>query len=67
MVYLACRLDALIGANYIRDAAVIALVTNELVSITENLGLMGVPLPEVITRAVEQLRRKEESDGQTGN
>ena len=58
LVYIACRLDLLIGANYIRDAVVAALVTNETVSIFENLGLMGVPVPPVITRALEVLKNK---------
>lgn len=62
MVYIACRLDLLIGETYIRDAAVIALVTNETVSIIENLGLMGVPIPPIITKAIEILKRKEKEE-----
>lgn len=62
MVYIACRLDLLIGETYIRDAAVIALVTNETVSIIENLGLMGVPIPSIITKAIEILKRKEKEE-----
>ena len=61
LVYVACRLDAMTGTNYMRDAAVIALVLNEVVSITENLGLMGVPIPGVIIRAIEALKSKEGS------
>ena len=60
LVYIACRLDMLIGANYIRDAAVIALVLNETVSIFENLGLMGVPIPAAFTIALEILKNKSE-------
>ena len=59
LVYIACRLDMLIGSHYIRNAAVIALVANETVSIVENLGLMGVPIPSVITKGIEQLKSKE--------
>lgn len=59
LVYIACRLDLLIGESYIRDAAVIALVANETVSIIENLGLMGVPIPPIITKSIEILQRKE--------
>lgn len=62
MVYIVCRLDLLIGETYIRDAAVIALVTNETVSIIENLGLMGVPIPSIITKAIEILKRKEKEE-----
>ncbi len=60
LVYIACRLDMLIGSHYIRNAAVIALIVNETVSITENLGLMGVPIPAVVTKAIETLKNKEE-------
>ena len=67
VVYIACCLDAFTASNYVRDMAVTALIANELVSITENLGLMGVPLPKVVTGAVEMLMRKEESDDQAGN
>ena len=67
VVYVACRLDVFTASNYVRDAAVTALAANELVSITENLGLMGVPLPKAVTAAVELLMRKEESDEQAGN
>ncbi len=61
LVYIACRLDAMTGTDYMRDAAVIALVLNEVVSITENLGLMGVPVPRIIIKAIEALKAKEDN------
>ena len=45
VVLVACRLDAVIGSNFIRDTVVIAFVCNETISIVENAGLMGVPIP----------------------
>ena len=60
VVLIACRLDLLLGATIIRDATVIAYCGNELLSITENIGLMGVPLPKAITNALEALRKEEE-------
>ena len=33
-----------------------------LISIVENAGLMGLPLPKVITKALEVLREKAEFD-----
>lgn len=59
VVLIACRLDLLLGSTIIRDATVIAYCGNELLSITENIGLMGVPLPKVITNALEALQQKE--------
>ena len=58
-VIVAVRLDLLIGSSYIRDAVCIAFITNELISIIENAGLMGVPIPKVITKAIDVLKSKE--------
>lgn len=60
IVLIGARLDLLIGANYIRDAMVIAFCVNELLSIIENMGLMGVPMPEILTNAIEMLKSKSE-------
>lgn len=63
-VVLAVRLDLLIGANYIRDAVCIAFILNELISIVENAGLMGIPIPGVIKKAIEILKEKEQSENE---
>lgn len=60
VVLIACRLDLMLGSSIIRDATVIACCGNELLSITENIGLMGVPLPKPITRAIEVLQKETE-------
>ncbi len=65
IVLVACRLDLVMGSNFIRDAVVIAFIANETISIIENAGLMGVPIPAVITRAIEVL--KEKSEGGDGD
>lgn len=57
-VLIAYRLDLVIGTSYIRDTVIIAFVANELISITENAGLMGLPLPDVISRAIDILQDK---------
>lgn len=58
IVLVAYRLDITIGTSYIRDAVIIAFITNELISIVENAGLMGIPMPDVITKAVDILQKK---------
>ena len=63
VVLVACRLDLMIGSNFIRDAVVIAFVVNETISIIENAGLMGIPIPAAIIRAIEILKNKAESEG----
>lgn len=57
-ILIAYRLDLVIGTNYIRNAVIIAFVANELISIVENAGLMGIPMPEVITKAIDLLQKK---------
>ena len=57
-----CRLDVVMGSNFIRDAVVIAFIANETLSIIENAGLMGLPIPAVITKAIEVLKKKAESE-----
>lgn len=58
IVLMAHRLDLATGANYIRDAVCIAFMANEALSIIENAGLMGVPIPPVVTNAIELLKKK---------
>ena len=59
IVFVAVRLDMLIGTNYLRDGVCIAFIVNEVISITENAGLMGVPIPTVITNAISVLKKKQ--------
>ena len=55
IVLVAYRLDLVLGTEYIRDTVIIGFIANETISITENAGLMGVPLPKVITKAIDIL------------
>jgi len=45
-----------------RDAVIIAFIANETISLVENAGLMGLPLPAVITKAIDILQKKTESE-----
>ena len=62
-VLIAYRLDLQLGTTYIKDAVCIAFMANELLSIIENAGLMGVPIPSVIVKAVEVLKGSGKEDG----
>ena len=62
VVLVACRLDLLMGSTFIRDAVIIAFIVNEVMSIAENAGLMGIRIPKVITGAIEVLKRKSERE-----
>ncbi|MBO5561732.1 MAG: phage holin family protein [Firmicutes bacterium] len=60
VVLVACRLDITVGSTFIKDAAVIAFIVNETISIIENAALMGVPIPRAITQAIDILQKKED-------
>lgn len=66
LVLVGCRLDIILDTNYIRDCIIITFIANECISLIENIGLMGVPLPEVITNAISILKKKGEA-GSDGN
>lgn len=57
-VLVAVQIDRLLGADYVRDAVCIGFCSNEVLSIVENLGLAGVPMPQAVTKALEQLQKK---------
>lgn len=54
------RLDLAVGTSYIKDAVCIAFMANELLSLVENAGLMGVPIPAVLKNAIDILKKKGE-------
>ena len=58
MVIVGYHLDYVIGWDFVRNAVIIALIANELISIIENVGLMGVPIPYVLKEAIGILRKK---------
>ena len=60
IVLVAARLDLMMGVTFIRDGVIIAYIVNELLSIIENAGLMGVPIPKVITKGIEALKKEVE-------
>lgn len=59
-VIIAHRLDVELGMNYIRTATIVGFIANEAMSIIENAGLMGMPMPKVVTKAIEVLKEKSE-------
>lgn len=59
LVGVAHQLDVVLGVGFIRNGLVIALSTNETISIIENAGLMGIPIPKVLHDAIEILNEGE--------
>lgn len=56
LVWIGVLLDNATGASYIRMAVILFFIGNEGISLLENLGLMGVPFPAFLRRALEALR-----------
>lgn len=54
------QMDLVLGTGYIRTALCVGFLSNEVLSIVENAGLMGIPLPQSFIRALDALRSKEE-------
>lgn len=61
LVGVANLLDVALDTNFIRGGVIVAFVTNETISIIENAGLMGIPIPVVLRKAIEILSEREES------
>ena len=61
-VIVANRIDMEMGTTFIRDAVCISFIVNELISLIENAGLMGVPIPKVIKNAIDVLNKKANGD-----
>ena len=55
------QLDRLTGKTFFRDGACWAFFVEEFLSVIENLGLMGLPMPKFVIKSVEWLRKKGES------
>lgn len=56
LVLAAHRLDITMGTAYLKDAVTIAFCANECISLTENAGLMGIPIPAAIKNAIDILK-----------
>lgn len=64
IVLMGHRIDLALGASYVRDAVCIAFIVNETISIIENAGLMGIPIPAIITKSIEILKKKGTDTGE---
>ena len=59
LVVVAVQVDAVLQTSYVRDAVCIAFMANELISMIENVGLMGVQFPEPLRKAIDVLQKKD--------
>lgn len=52
------RLDLMLGTDYVREFVAISFIVTELISLVENAGIMGVPIPKVIMNVIDILNKK---------
>lgn len=62
IVAVAHMVDVSLGGDMhmFRDAAIFFYLANELLSITENAGKIGIPIPDKLLNAVEVLKGKDD-------
>lgn len=63
MIFLVCvavQVDMLMGTNYVALAVIYFFLANEAISIIENAGQMGIPMPPMLIEAIEVLKKKSE-------
>ena len=60
----AYSLDMTLEVNYIKTAVIIAFIVNEGISIVENYGIMGGPMPNVLKKALELLQEEADKTGE---
>ena len=61
-IIIAVELQKVSGLVGIREGVIIVLITNEVISIIENAGTMGIPVPEQLTQVIDVLKQKGAKD-----
>lgn len=64
IVLMAHRIDVQLKTNFVKDAVCIAFITSEGLSIIENATLMGVPVPAVVSKALDMLKKEGEKNAE---
>jgi toxin secretion/phage lysis holin len=63
VVAMAAWIDRALGEGHaIREAATFWYCANEVLSVIENLGRIGVPIPPVVVKAIQILKEKGAAD-----
>jgi toxin secretion/phage lysis holin len=62
LIIFGVTIDRYAGIDFCRDAVCVALIANEAISLLENFGLLGLPIPQKLKSAIEILQTKGEKD-----
>lgn len=61
IVWLMVVIEPVLGVDFLRDAAVTGYLVTETLSIVENMAVLGVPMPDIVTKALDLMRAKDSS------
>ena len=61
-VYVGCILDRLTGVDVVRDGIIIAFCGTETISIIENLTGLGIPIPQVLKKFLDNFKEVKDDD-----
>ena len=67
MVGIACLLDDYLGSELARSAVIGYFIATEGISILENWGKMGLPLPQILKTILIQIRDQSEGESHESN
>ena len=59
IIIVMAQIGKIASADYLRNAAIIGFMANEIISILENAKLMGIPLPKIVYKAIDILNDRE--------
>lgn len=60
IVWVSAMVDQLVGDNFIRTTVCMFFISNEGISVIENAGLMGIPLPDKLKNMFDILKNDKE-------
>ena len=66
LIIVAKEIDILLGSSFVRTSTIIFFCINEIISITEHAGVIGLPVPAVFKKAIELLNKKDEVNQEGG-
>jgi len=61
---MAAYFDRLLGTVIVHNAVAIGFIVSESISIIENAGLMGIPIPGPLKNAITILKSKSKENGE---
>jgi len=61
IIMLAHRMDIAFDINVLMTGSIYFYLANELISITENYGRLGLPMPDALRKMIEVLKNKDQA------